>query len=252
MDNTLHEDAAQAEADDLLGVAKPKAVPKEVTSGIEELYKPRNMIEQRALELLGNSNLNPSVVANALGVTPARISQLLAIEEFSQEVTRRRFINLRANSSRDDRWDGLEDKLLDRLEKLLPSMFKANDVLKALQVANQAKRRGVTDPNAGAIAQTVVPLQLPASIINNYQVKVDVHNNVVQAGDQSLVTATLKGVAEMASKLKPKLEQSQESTMAELRAIGYDDQRSSQAISELARSKPEADFRGQEISEDSI
>ena len=56
--------------------------------------------EEKALDLLGKGIAN-EIVASALGVTPARITQLLADENFAAEVQKRRFLNLQKNTMRD-------------------------------------------------------------------------------------------------------------------------------------------------------
>lgn len=247
MNSITREQAATDEADDLLGVVG--SIEKTRIRAPEGTYQPKNITEERALKLLGDSNLNPTIVANALGVTVARISQLLAEDDFAQEVSRRRFASLQSHNDRDAKIDKVEDKLLDRMEKLLPTLYKPGDVLKAFQIFNQAKRRGTTDPNSGAIAQTVVPLQLPSTVIQNYQVKVDINNNVISAGEQSMLTASLGDVAKLAAA-------SMSSGMANVNeALGYDYDNGKQiteAVSSAARNKSEADFAGQELSENDI
>lgn len=139
----------------------------------------------RILEMLGNG-LSPTVVAGALGVTESYVSQLLSEEDFSKQVTTLRFNNLQAATTRDRSYDEIEDELIKKMSELLPLMYKPMEVLRAITVINAAKRRGASAPENTVINNTVVQLSLPITITSRF-VK-DANNQVVEAGDQQLVT----------------------------------------------------------------
>lgn len=139
----------------------------------------------RALELLGEG-VAPSQVASCLGVEVSRISQLLSEPEFSAKVAELRFFNLRKHSARDNKYDAIEDDLLDRLKDCLGFMIKPQEILRAIQVINQAKRRGSSAPEAITSQTQIVQLNIPAALVQKFQVNIT--NTVVKAGDQSLET----------------------------------------------------------------
>jgi len=141
--------------------------------------------EDRALSLLG-SGVSAEAVATALGVSPARISQLLANPIFADQVTALRYENLQKHNVRDNKYDTLEDKLLTRLEGKLDLLFKPRDILNAIQVVNNAKRRGQSAPEQITDQQTIVTLLIPTQIKQKFVTNIT--NQVVKAGDQSLVT----------------------------------------------------------------
>lgn len=140
---------------------------------------------ERALSLLG-SGVNAEQASSALGVTPARISQLLAIEHFAGAVAKLRYTNLQKHNVRDNAYDTLEDKLLAKMETALPLMVKPESILKALSIVNGAKRRGQSAPQQVNTQQQVVQLIMPTIIAQKFSV--DINNQVVRAGDQSLLT----------------------------------------------------------------
>ena len=142
-------------------------------------------IESRALTLLGQG-VPPTAVANALGVDPSRISQLLADEGFATQVIEKKFESLSKHNERDDRIDGLEDKLIKSLEHSLPFMTKPMELLRAFQVINLAKRKGQVVSENLTNKQTIIQLNIPQIILQKFSS--NVHNQVVQVGDQSLVT----------------------------------------------------------------
>lgn len=148
-----------------------------------------SLTEERACVLLG-SGLPPETVAATLGVTVSRISQLLAKEDFAVEVTKLRFEVLQKHNARDLSYDQLEDKLIQKLEDLLPLMVRPLEVLRAIQVVNAAKRRGTSTLGEGSPlevgAGTQITLTIPTKIVNKFTL--NIHNQVVQAGEQSLVT----------------------------------------------------------------
>lgn len=142
-------------------------------------------IESRALTLLGQG-IPPTAVANALGVDPSRISQLLADETFATQVIEKKFTSLSKHNERDTKIDDIEDKLLKSLEHSLPFMTRPMEILKAFQVINLAKRKGQAVSENLTNKQTIIQLNIPQIILQKFSS--NVHNQVVQVGEQSLVT----------------------------------------------------------------
>ena len=160
-------------------------------SDSSELAARLNLTETRALELLG-TGAAPEQVAAACGVSVSRISQLLGDTEFAAAVADLRFQALSKHNTRDAEYDSIEDQLLERMRNLLPLMMRPMEVLRAITVINSAKRRGASAPSqvtqAGA---TVVNITLPQIIVDrftNAKIVTNSDNQVVQAGEQSLVT----------------------------------------------------------------
>ena len=141
--------------------------------------------EDRALVLLGQG-LAPEMVASAIGVTPSAISQLLSQEEFSIKVAELRYTALASHTSRDAKYDAMEDKLLQRLESTLGMLFDPMKIAKLLQVINGAKRRGITAPENITPPSTVVQLNMPTQIFAQFVT--NVNNQVIRAGEQELIT----------------------------------------------------------------
>lgn len=142
-------------------------------------------IEDRALELLG-SGVPAESVAAALGVTPSRIAQLLAQKHFSEAVAELRYTAMQQHNKRDDKYNTLEDKLLEKLERQLPLLIKPESILKAISIVNGAKRRGQSAPDTVSSKQTIINLIIPAVIAEKFSV--NIHNQVTRAGEQDLLT----------------------------------------------------------------
>jgi len=141
--------------------------------------------EDRALALLG-SGVPASAVAAALGVTPGRISQLLANDEFADQVVNLKVTALNKHNDRDTAYDTMEDLLLTKLKSALPLLFRPADIAKTLQLINGAKRRGQSAPEQVVAQTNMVTVLLPIHIKQKYTT--NIANQVVQAGDQSLIT----------------------------------------------------------------
>ena len=160
-----------------------------------------SQIEERALIMLG-SGAPASLVASALGVTEARISQMLSVEEFAAQVQELRFQNLQKFTKIDEKYSDLEGKLLEKLEKVMPLMTKPRDVLAAVQVMNNAKRRGAQVTQDAHASSQIVNLTLPVQIIHKYIS--NVNNQVVEVQDgqgeaRSLVTASSASLDRLAA-----------------------------------------------------
>jgi len=142
---------------------------------------------EKIKELLGNG-LSNEVVATAVGVHPSYISQLMADEDFSAEVVSLRTKQLTAATSRDRSWDGVEDKLLDKLSEVVDMgmIYKPTEVLRALAIVNNAKRRGVSQQQAMVVNQQIVTLVLPEVVVKSFSR--NSVNEVVEVDGQTLVT----------------------------------------------------------------
>lgn len=140
---------------------------------------------ERALSLL-SSGVSPVQVAAACGVTESAISQLNSDPDFTAELALRKYSILQAHNVRDNAYDEMEDKLLAKLQSLLPLMMRPLEVLKALQVINAAKRRGQSAPDQIIQQQTIVNIQLPTVLANKFTI--NPQGQVIEAGSQSLET----------------------------------------------------------------
>lgn len=144
-----------------------------------------NSTEERALILLG-SGVKAEAVANALGVTPSRISQFLSNEVFAAAVENLRYEQLQRHNKRDDAYDALEDKLLAKLDHSLNLIAKPDTLIRALSAVNNAKRRGQSAPEHVANHTNIVQLVLPTIIKEIFAT--NINNQVVKAGEQELLT----------------------------------------------------------------
>lgn len=145
--------------------------------------------ESRALSLLGQG-VATEMVAAAIGVSVSRISQLISDPEFSRRIAELRFSSLAKHNERDEKYDSLEDTLINKLEHHLPMMYKTSEILNAIKVVNAARRRGVTSPEVLAGQKEVVNLTMPVTVMQqfNQTFQVDSRNQVIKAGSQELVT----------------------------------------------------------------
>lgn len=146
------------------------------------------------MELLGQ-NVPQELVAAAAGVSASRVSQLVADPEFYKHVLEIRLKTLTQHTRRDQKYDEIEDKLVEKLDQMLPMMFKPGEVLKAIQTINAAKRRGQTGTGEVPTKQEVVTLVMPTQIIQQFVTNSD--NQVVQAGSQPLVTVQSGNLAKL-------------------------------------------------------
>jgi hypothetical protein len=158
--------------------------------------------ESRALQLLGQG-LGAEMVASAVGVSVSRISQLLSETEFAAQVADLRFRNLSKHNERDSEYDKLEDELIIKMRDLMPFMVRPMEVARVLQIINQAKRRGSSAPESITNQQTVVQLNMPVSVYQKFTV--NANNQVIQAGQQQLITVQSGNMAKLltASKTQP-------------------------------------------------
>lgn len=171
-------------------------------------------LQSRILDFLGQG-LSSSVVASAVGCTQGYISQLLAEEEFREQVTARRTALLQQATSLDREYEVLESKLQEKLRKAIPFMMKPEVILNAIKIVNGAKRRGSVELGSGDTAGAqVIEVRMPATILSQFasvqNIQHNVLNQIIQVGEQSLVTAQPKDIKSLALTLGSTKESEQE------------------------------------------
>lgn len=155
--------------------------------------------EERALSLLA-SGIEPAVVAAALGVSVSRISQIVSEPAFAARLQEAKFTNLQKHNERDNNYDTIEDKLIKKLDNSLPFIMKPGEILGAIRVINAAKRRGISAPEHVNAQQTVVQLTMPVMLVQKFTT--NIHNQVVTAGQQDLVTIGSKNLDSLAAQMQ--------------------------------------------------
>lgn len=112
--------------------------------------------------------LPQEAVAAKLNISPGLVSQIANEAEIKQKVTEAQLKFLDAATERDQKYNELEDALLEKAKKSLPSIFKPQDILRALTAINKAERRGATSQQMAEILnkkeQAIVEIDLPERI----------------------------------------------------------------------------------------
>lgn len=146
------------------------------------------MIDKNQIcDLLG-SGLANAVVARAVGCEESYISQLMSDSEFADSVAQKRSEALTAHTKRDLSIDSVEDLLLVQLKEAVETkqIYKPNEILRAWQVMNAGKRRGVPMNDHATVQNQVVTINLPTQIIQEFTM--NPMGEVIEAGDKTLVT----------------------------------------------------------------
>lgn len=157
---------------------------------VEDYLKGLNGTQQKILGYLSSGSVTNQEVAEACGVTPAYISQLMAEPMFSEIVSQRRYERLSKKNTIDDNWDDMELVLQSKLKRSLSMIIKPGEILNAIKVVNSAQRRGsgrVSNSNTQTAPQVV--LTLPTVILNKLEVD-RITNKVIEANGMPMITAT--------------------------------------------------------------
>lgn len=160
--------------------------------------------ESFALELLG-ANVPQVQVASALGITESAVSQMMANSEFAAKVQKIRFDNARKFNERDNKYEQLEDAMLQKLSDSLPFFSKPHEIIQGLKAVNGAVRRGQASMDNQQMNKPVVQLNLPVAIIQ--KIVVSGRNEVVKAGEVELVTIDNKQLEMLAAQRQPEIKE---------------------------------------------
>lgn len=151
-----------------------------------------------------------SSVAERLSCTPSAIHQAIQNDEkLARDILEAKVKNARDGIELDDKYDKLEKKALDQLEKVLPFVSDPMKLARIAQTMNAAKRRG-----GAAVEQetgTVVRLTLPNAI--KARIELSAKSEVVQVDDRPLVTMP---AAQLAEKLKARSAEKFEEKLAQV------------------------------------
>ena len=163
----------------------------------------------RAATLLA-SGLKPGQVATILGVSPARISQVVATEEFQlllaskQQETEKEDIEEQAISAK---YSAAEHVLLNQVMELAPTA-ELRDITAALRTVaeRQEKMKTRTSVQAPVLHQqlTVVSVSLPSHALKIPEVHMNTAREVVAIGDRQLAPMTSDGVVSLFNNLAKK------------------------------------------------
>lgn len=151
----------------------------------QNILKEFDGLQQKIIKLLSSGSVTQEQTALAVGVDPSYISQLLEQPKFHDAIVQIKYFRAQELAALDKLYDNLENKLATKLDKNIDYLVRPRDILDALTRVNSLKRRG-----SGAIVaptnQNVVQFNLPVVIVQKFTT--NLHNQVIQAGDQVLTT----------------------------------------------------------------
>lgn len=153
--------ASPASAEDSTGVP-----------GVAEVAQPAQIIrmndtQNKMLALLGQG-FPPVVVASSLGCSESYVSQMLSEDWFARQVQELKFKTLQKHTVIDNKYDTLEERLLEKLERAIPLIVRPADITRTLQAINGAKRRGSGSQGQTTITQNIVQLTLPTALLQRF------------------------------------------------------------------------------------
>lgn len=131
------------------------------------------------------NGITPIEISRALGITPGAVTQLMQSPQVSTEIAKMQAEQQARSSAIDAKYDAIEEKLLTQLEKTVPLLMRPGEIANVLSRINAAKRRGVAHQAPQGPAQ-VLQLNIPIALQSKFVV--NAANQVVQAGEQTLVT----------------------------------------------------------------
>jgi hypothetical protein len=154
--------------------------------------------KDKIISLLGNSpHLPLATVASACGVTESYVSQVSQDPDSKAAIAELRLKTLERATKLDQNYDKLEEALQRKLAEQLPMIYKPDQAIRAIQVINGAKRRGVVADSQNFDAARTVQLNLPQAFINSFTL--NINNQVVSTGSQDLTTLPTSQLAKLAS-----------------------------------------------------
>lgn len=188
-------------------------------------------------------------IAEAVGVTPGFVSQVIAENLEMITEARAELLASQQDKSRDraDKLDRMEGRLLERLENEVIPFVGAKSILPVLAALNKIPRyhqQPAIEAKKSREQTEFVDLVLPQIAVTQFNLHVDQHNRVVAIGDQTLRAAS----AEDVKRMLPELAENVENTHLERLRTGA--QAASQGLSNLAIGRRTAGANSPDLSFD--
>lgn len=134
-------------------------------------------------------------IARILGVTDGAVSKALAEPKLAELVNDMRFTEEAVVQDQDSKLNRIQAKLVDKLEESIDLIHKPIELISAIEKLAKVPRRSTGETPVTASNQTtVVQLSLPYAA-KQLLLQTNSQNQVVQAGDQTLVTMQSHEVA---------------------------------------------------------
>jgi len=156
------------------------------------------------------SGLKPAQVATVIGVTPARISQLLSQEDFQLSLQAKLAVQGKEDVEEQAisaKYSAAEHALVNKVIEMAP-ISELRDVTAALRVVaeRQEKMKTRTSVQAPILHQqlTVVSVNLPAHALRTPEVHLNPTKEVIAIGEQQLSPMTSTAVTNLFTKLSKK------------------------------------------------
>lgn len=145
---------------------------------------------EHAIELLGKK-VPASQVCTICSISASYLHEMMQDEHFMGRIVAIQTTKLKKQSERDDRYDKIEDKLLERLESQICGLVSAAETAKVLKIINSAVRRGAGEVNNDVTnIQNVVELTLPPHLLKlfaqQHEVVLNDNNEVVSVSGTTL------------------------------------------------------------------
>lgn len=139
--------------------------------------------------------VTPSEAARALGITPGAVTQLMEHPDVSSALETYRMAQVAQSSQIDANYDAIELQLQEQLKRVTPLLMRPGEIAQVLTRVNSAKRRGVAHQAAQGPSKVLtlnIPVALQAKFVLNAS------NQVIEAGNQTLVTMQSSNIAKFA------------------------------------------------------
>lgn len=160
-----------------------------------ELKAALNDTQLQVLELLGKG-VPANIVASTLDISPSYVTQCTEHPVFKQELQSMLLVSQLAASQRDEELDSLEDLLIEQVKKTAIYITKPMEAMKALQMVNGMKRRGLggSEGAASITNNNTVILNIPQHVRPTVHTVVSDENEVVEVDGRHMITKSSQAV----------------------------------------------------------
>lgn len=160
------------------------------------------MIDQQKVKRLLSQGLPPEAVSRILGCDPSYISQLLSQPDFANSVAEQRLATADATITQDEKIRNIRGALIDKLEEVVPTLYKVPEILAAFKIIDQAKNQSGLGTYNPTEVQNVVQLHLPANA--KLQFTLSQAKEVIEVDSRPMIRAHESEIVKMVKKHEQK------------------------------------------------
>lgn len=143
------------------------------------------------------AGISQTAIAQMMNVSDGLISQVINTDEFQIRLRQKRATQMAQAAIRQEKLESLQDKLIDKVDNLIPFITKPTEATAALRAIAEVAKNNMPMTGETQEASNVVTIYMPTAIGVNFQL--NSQNEVIDIDGRTIVGANATQIMERAA-----------------------------------------------------